>query len=103
MTQRNPVPGGYSLKRRISTKPCSCCGVNKVGKGNRFLCNRCFADSYNHGDRPDPNKITCEDAQYLSMKVCDMEETPPTPVMIYLCEEYTQKELRAILDGGCSE
>lgn len=29
-------------KRKLPKKRCSCCGLRKVAKGNRFLCKKCY-------------------------------------------------------------
>jgi hypothetical protein len=100
--EKKAFPGGYN-KKTLVEGICYCCRRNPIAKGNLRLCTWCHTDPYNYEDRVDPDRITEEDACELIVKVCQMEKTPPTPVHYYSCEEYTQEQLRAILDGGKSE
>lgn len=97
--EANPHPGGYN-KKVFRVGICSCCRTNPIAKGNYFLCTWCHTDPYNYGDRVDPDKITEEDACELIIKVAKMELIPPTPVKHFSHDDYSQEQLRAILDGG---
>lgn len=99
--EANPHPGGYS-KKVIREGICSCCLTNQIAKGNYFLCTWCHTDPYNYEDRVDPHKVTEEDACELILKVINMEKTPPTPVKRFSCDDFSQEQLREILDGGVS-
>ena len=94
-----PHPGGYK-KLVVREGVCSCCGIHPIAKGNFFLCHWCYTDPHNFNDRVDPNKITEEDACELIVKVAKMELVPPTPVRRFSSDDYSQEQLRAILDGG---
>jgi len=101
--QRDPRPGGYrtnSLRKpEIYEGICSCCGTKPIAKGNRKLCVWCYTDSWDEEFRPDPNLIEKKDLVYLTIKVMEMERTPPTPVKHFSCDNHTQEELQAILKG----
>ena len=97
--EMKPHPGGYA-KKVIREGYCSRCRCNKIAKGNYFLCSWCYTDPYNYKDRVDPHKITEEDACELILKVAIMERTPPTPVTRFSCDDYSQEQLQAVLDGG---
>jgi hypothetical protein len=97
--EMKPHPGGYA-KEVIREGICSCCSTNPIAKGNYFLCTWCYTDPYNFEDRVDPYKITEEDACELIVRVTIMERTPPTPVTHFSCDNYSQEQLQAVLDGG---
>ena len=98
--EQKPKPGGYSSVKVFRVGICVCCRTNPIAKGNYFLCSYCHTDPHNYEDRVDPDKITEEDAIELIVKVAKMELTPPTPVTRFSCDDYTQEQLQAILDGG---
>jgi hypothetical protein len=95
-----PHPGGYNRLKVIREGICSRCRTHPIARGNYFLCHWCYTDPYNYEDRVDPDKITEEDACELIIKVAIMERTPPTPVKHFSCDDYSQEQLQAILDGG---
>jgi hypothetical protein len=97
--EMRPHPGGYK-KEVVRKGVCSCCQTNPIAKGNYFLCHWCYTDPYNFEDRVDPYKITEEDACELIVRVTLMERTPPVPVTHFSCDNYSQEQLQAILDGG---
>lgn len=96
--QRSPSPGGY-CKKVITSGICVCCESQPIARGNRMLCKWCYTDSWDEDFRPDPNLVTREDCLELTEKVFKMEQTPPTPVKHFSCDEYSQEELRAVLKG----
>lgn len=96
--QRTPNPGGYR-KKTLTTGTCVCCKSQPIARGNLKLCTWCYTDSWDEEFRPDPDLVTREDCLELTVKVMVMEQTPPTPVKHFSCDDYTQEELRAILKG----
>ncbi len=97
--QMKPHPGGYT-KERLTEGICYCCQTHPIAKGNLRLCSWCHSDEWDAETRPDPNKITEEDACELIARVAVMEATPPTPVKRFSHDDYSQEQLQAILDGG---
>ena len=98
--EQRPRPGGYNSVKVFRVGICSCCRTNPIARGNYFLCSYCHTDPHNYEDRVDPDKITEEDAFELIIKVAEMERTPPTPIRHFSCDDYSQDQLQAILDGG---
>jgi hypothetical protein len=97
--QMKPHPGGYS-KKRLVDGICYCCLTHPIAIGNLRLCSWCYSDEWDADTRPDPNKITEADVRELTLKVAIMNRTPPTPVRHFSCDDYSQEQLREILDGG---
>lgn len=97
--QMKPHPGGYR-RARLTDGVCYCCQTHPIAKGNLRLCNWCYRDEWDAETRPDPHKITEEDAHDLVMRVKEMERIPPIPVKHFSCDDYSQEQLRAILNGG---
>ncbi len=115
MSERRIHPGGYKKNRvlesddadvayrgelRVTVGICYCCQTHPIAKGNLRLCSWCFSDEWDADTRPDPNKITEEDACELIARVAIMEATPPTPVKRFSHDDYSQEQLQTILDGG---
>jgi hypothetical protein len=97
--EMKPHPGGYK-KKVIREGTCSSCQSEPIARGNYFLCSWCYTDPYDREDRVDPHRITEEDACELIVKVAVMEREPPTPVKHFSCDDYSQEQLRDILNGG---
>lgn len=87
-----PRTGGP--RERFTDGICYCCGKHPIASGNLRLCAECYEDPYSR------ICVSEEEAFGLHVKVVRMEKVPPTPVTIYSKEDWTQKELRAIIDGG---
>ena len=84
----------------MATRLCSCCLTKPVAKGNYFLCTWCYSPQCNGQQPAERNIPTEEDALELMVRVTLMERVPPTPVKHFSCDDYSQDQLRAILDGG---
>jgi hypothetical protein len=97
--QMKPHPGGYS-KKRLARGMCRCCGTQEIAIGNLMLCNWCYRDEWDANSRPDHHMITKEDVCELVLRVAMMELTPPTPVKHFSCDDYSQDQLRNVLNGG---
>lgn len=103
LENRKIYPGGYN-RTVFRTGTCSCCGCRPIAKGNYFLCSTCHTGEFGiQKDTPkDEDIITREEALELCIKVSEMEKTPPTPVKHFSCKDYTQEQLREILNGGAA-
>jgi hypothetical protein len=98
--EMRPHPGGYNRVERLTSGTCYCCLTHPIAKGNLRLCYSCYRDEWDADTRPDPNKITKEDTCELVLRVALMELTPPTPVKHFSCDDYSQDQLRNVLNGG---
>ena len=92
-------PGGYS-KVGFNEGVCSACGAEPIGKGLRFLGSGCYSNTRNQDSNPEEDLVTKLEVEELERVVSGFEKIPPTPVKHFSCDEYTQEQLRAILDGG---
>jgi hypothetical protein len=97
--QTKAHPGGYSRKR-LTNGVCYCCEGQPIAKGNLRLCTWCYRDEWDAETRPDPHRITEEDVRRLTIVVNRMELEPPTSVKHFSCDDYSQEQLREILNGG---
>jgi hypothetical protein len=91
----NPNQGG-----NMAVRMCSCCLTKPVKKGNYFLCDWCYSPQSNGQQPAERNIPTEEDALELMVRVAIMERVPPIPVKHFSRDDYSQEQLRAILDGG---